>query len=97
MPGVFDHHYVHTQTQSKVRHTVLSSVLCRLDFALDTPIAKATGNNDSLDISKQRLGPLCLYIFRIDPDNLDKELEALGTHLPGLVESGNISELYIDD
>ena len=67
--------HLHAQAQTQIRLLVLSCVADSLNLALDTSVAEAAGNNDTVNLAEDRLGG-----FRGDflgVDELDMHVSAV--------------------
>ena len=61
VPCVFDHRNLHAETDSEIRQTVLSRILCRRDHALNAARTESAGDQDTV-----RTGEHFRSIFRRD-------------------------------
>ena len=62
---IFDDCYLHAKTNTEVGNLVNSCIIGRSNFAFDTPAAKATGNQNSIQIFET------LYAIRFDEVGID--------------------------
>src|ERR1039458_2952498 len=90
-----DRRDLHAEAQAEVGHLVLAGVACRLNFALDAPLAKAPGHQDAPQPLQILLCAIPLNVLGIDPLNLHSAIVCDTAVADGLID-GFVGVLQLD-
>ena len=64
--GKFNHHTLHTQTDTQCRHIMLATPFQGYELAFDTTLAKARSDNHTVHILQRFFNVSVVQLFRVD-------------------------------